>query len=182
MIEVDGCGRDVRVPELLRDDADLDALGAEFRGVGVAQAMGVDALLDAGLAGEAREQDADVARRERVTVAQAEDGAVRVRSDAETRPDLEPRLDHREPARVHADRPAAVAFAVEDADGSSHGVEILRVERERLGDAQAGAVEDGQQRAVPDAGPARRARLEEASDLVGAQDLGREGAFRPWRC
>ena len=49
------------MPELLRDDPDIDALGTQFGGVGVAESMGMHALGDPGLASQAGEEDADIA-------------------------------------------------------------------------------------------------------------------------
>ena len=63
--------------ELLLDDVGRHALGRELGGVGVAQAVGVDALLDAGLAGEAGEQPAEVGGIEWLASKRAEDRAPR---------------------------------------------------------------------------------------------------------
>ena len=52
VVEVAGGGGDAGVAELAGDDGDVDAFGAELGGVGVAEAVGVDALLDAGPDGE----------------------------------------------------------------------------------------------------------------------------------
>lgn len=48
------------MPELARDDRNIDTLGAELRGVGVAEAVSVNALLDSGFEGEPLEHHADV--------------------------------------------------------------------------------------------------------------------------
>jgi len=45
-----GCG-DAAVAELLGDDTDVDAFRTQLSGVGVPEAMCVDAFLDAGFAG-----------------------------------------------------------------------------------------------------------------------------------
>ncbi len=47
MIEVAGGRGDAGVAELAGDDGDVHALGAELGGVGVAEAVGADALVDA---------------------------------------------------------------------------------------------------------------------------------------
>ncbi len=54
MIQVTGGRRDAPVAELLGDDAAVHALGPELGGVGVPKPVGVDALLDPGLAAEPR--------------------------------------------------------------------------------------------------------------------------------
>jgi hypothetical protein len=60
VVEVAGGRCDRGVAELLGDDGDVDAFGAELGGVGVAEAVGVDAFVDAGPAGEALQHDPDV--------------------------------------------------------------------------------------------------------------------------
>ena len=50
------------VAELVLDEVDGVALFGEFGGVGVAQAVGVDAFVDPGPGGEAGEELADIAR------------------------------------------------------------------------------------------------------------------------
>ena len=50
MIQVLSRRRDGPIAQLLRDDADVHAFGAELGGVRVPEAVGVNALLDAGLA------------------------------------------------------------------------------------------------------------------------------------
>ena len=83
--------------------------------------------------------------------------------------------DRGEGRRVHADRAPLVALAVEHGHRTGGLVDVLRMEGERLGDAQAAAVEDGDQRAVADPGrrPAR-AGAQQAADLLGGEELGRE--------
>ena len=61
VVEVAGGGGDAGVAELAGADGGVDAFGPELAGVGVAEAVGVDALVDAGPGGEAFEHDPDVA-------------------------------------------------------------------------------------------------------------------------
>ena len=75
--------------ELTGDD--VDAFGAQLRGVRVAQVVGVDALLDASAGGEALEHHADVGVRYRATVYRAEVGLPT--AQAEARPRVEPAFD-----------------------------------------------------------------------------------------
>ncbi len=63
MVEVASGRRDATVPELLGDDPDVHALGAELGRVRVAQAVGVHAFVNAGLPTEPRQEDAHVAWR-----------------------------------------------------------------------------------------------------------------------
>ena len=46
MVEIPGCRGDAAVAELAGDDADVHTLGAELGSVGMAEAVGVDALVD----------------------------------------------------------------------------------------------------------------------------------------
>lgn len=101
MIQVHGRRADVRVAELLRDQTDFDALGAEFGCVRVAESVRMDALLDASDACESREHRADVGRLDVAAVAEAEKRRAIV--DAESATHFEPRGDEREAAGVHAD-------------------------------------------------------------------------------
>ena len=50
MIQIPRRRRDGLMAQLLRDDADVHAFGAELGGVRVPEAVGLDSLLDAGLA------------------------------------------------------------------------------------------------------------------------------------
>ncbi len=74
VVEVAGGGGDGRVAELAGDDGDVDAFGAELSGVGVAQAIGMHALLDARALGKAFEHHADVRIAHVLTAERAEDG------------------------------------------------------------------------------------------------------------
>ena len=53
--QVARCGPQVRVPELGLDDVHRDTLARQLGGVRVAEAVGMDTLLDARLVGQARE-------------------------------------------------------------------------------------------------------------------------------
>lgn len=60
MVQVAGCGRGGRVAELLADNPDVHPFLPEFACVRVPEPVGVDPLLDAGLAGQSFERVADV--------------------------------------------------------------------------------------------------------------------------
>ena len=60
MVEITCGGSDAGVAEVAGDDGHVDAFGAELIGVRVAEAVGVDALVDAGPGGKAFEHDQDV--------------------------------------------------------------------------------------------------------------------------
>jgi len=92
-------------------------------------------------------------------------------------PAVHPALEQGEGGRVHADRPAAVSLAVEDREGALRRVDVLGEEGEGLRDAQAAAVEGGDQRPVSDAGRCpRRARAQQGADLLAREELGGEAA------
>jgi len=61
------------VTQLARDDADVHAFGAELGGVGMAEAVGVDAFVDAGPGAQTFEHDPDVGVSHSVTFERAED-------------------------------------------------------------------------------------------------------------
>ena len=82
VVEVAGGGVDAGVAELAGDDGDVDAFGAELGGVGVAEAMGVDALLDARPGGEALEHDTDVGVGHWAAAKRTEDGVVAYQAEA----------------------------------------------------------------------------------------------------
>jgi len=96
----------------------------------VAQAVGVDTLLDPGAGREAGEEAAHVARGDRLALERAEEWSPT--RQAERAAAVEPALEQREGGRVHADRAALVALAVEHGDGAGGLVDVLGVERERL--------------------------------------------------
>ncbi len=135
--------------------------------------VGVDSLLNARSAGQSGEELADVARLHAVPVEGAEhDGHS---SQAAPAPLVEPALEQREGLGVHADGPMPVALAVADGEGPGFGVDVAPFQGEGLGDAQPGAVEDGEQGPVADAGGGPAAgRAEQARDLVGGEHLRRE--------
>ncbi len=68
--------------ELAGDDGDVDTFGAELGGVGVAEAVSVDALFDAGPVGEAFEHDTDVGGVHRAAAEGAEDGVAATQAEA----------------------------------------------------------------------------------------------------
>jgi len=72
VVEVSGGGGDAAMAELAGDDGDVDALGAELGGVGVAESVGVDALVDTGPGAETFEHDPDVSVSHPVTLERAE--------------------------------------------------------------------------------------------------------------
>lgn len=122
------------------------AFGAELGGVGVAEAVGVDALVDAGLAGEARKQASDVGAGhgtagKRTEQRSASDragthgradatsgrrcvGAIRI--DSMTRSHIEPPRDDLARARVDPDRSRPAALAAKHAHRAGSQVHILR--------------------------------------------------------
>lgn len=159
--------------ELAADDADVHALGAELGGVRVAEAVGVDPLGDPGPLGQAWQEHARVGRAEGAAVQAAEDRGPGV--DPAGPAHMEPRAHEDERPGVHPHRAGAAALPAQHPHGSVGRVDVLQVQRERLGDAKPGAVEDRDERAVPHAPWARRARGHKRGDLFGREDLWREG-------
>lgn len=51
VIEVSSSRCDIRMPELARDDGNVDSFGPKLSGVGVTKAVSVDALFDSGFGG-----------------------------------------------------------------------------------------------------------------------------------
>ena len=101
VVEVASGGRDAGVAELAGDDSDVYAFGAELGGVRVAEAVGVDALVDACPGRQAFEQNTDVGGSHRVTLERAEDGVAAREGEAalpswvetDAGPHVEPALD-----------------------------------------------------------------------------------------
>ena len=129
--------------ELAGDDGDVDAFGAELGGVGVAESVGVDALVDARPGGEAFEHDPDVGVRHGVATERAEHGVAA--AQAEAGPGVEPALDDGGGAGVQTDGAGSPAFAVEHANAAVGEFEVLGVEAEGFVDTQSGVVEQGDQ-------------------------------------
>jgi hypothetical protein len=96
------------VAELLLDHVRGDAFRDQFGGVGVAQAVRVDALLDAGALGGPGDREADVARVERLALEGAEQR--RSASEAELLALVEPAVEIA--AGFGADRDDAVVVAL----------------------------------------------------------------------
>ena len=57
VVEVAGGGGNTAVAELAGDDGDVDTLDTELSGVGVAESVGLDALVDAGPGAQTFEHD-----------------------------------------------------------------------------------------------------------------------------
>lgn len=133
MVQVSDRGQDGAVSELLGDDADVESLLTELRGVRVAEAVGVDALVDVGEACQRREQAADVAGGERLAFPRAEERLAI--GDGPKTPVGMPKADKSGHAGIDAAEAVAVALAVEDADGACFEVDVLGVEGERFAES-----------------------------------------------
>ena len=125
-------------------------LDGELGRTRVAQAVRMHALLNAGLAREAGEQRADIARLQGPPIQGAEDDAGTM--DAEPQPFIEPPSDQGDGGGIHADGAVAIALAVAHRQGARSSMQIALLEGERLGDAKAAPVEDSQERMVANAG------------------------------
>ena len=82
MVEVSGGGGDAAVSELAGDDADVDAFGPELGGVGVAESVGVDPLVDSGPGAQTFEHDPDVGVGHPATFERAEDRVAAAKTQA----------------------------------------------------------------------------------------------------
>src|SRR5262249_32924166 len=121
---------------------------------------------------------AHVAGPERLALERAEEGVAS--REAEPLPAVEPAVHGLD--RVGGERGCArlVPLAVEHAERTAGGVQVLRVERERLRDAEAAPEQHGQQGAVADAGRrAPRAGGAQRLNVGEGQGLGGESAARP---
>lgn len=164
VVEVVDGGEDAAVAELPRDDGDVDAFGAELGGVGVAEAVGVDALGDAGASSERGEHAADGGGGDGATGPRAEER--RGGGRAERFAVAEPFVEEAESAGVDADGARVAAFGEEDADGAGVGVDVVRAERECFAEAEPGAVEERDECAGASAeGGMAAGSVEERADL-----------------
>ena len=90
VIQVPTRGRDVGMPQLLRDDPDVYALGPQLRRACVAEAVGVDALLDPGPPGHPLEHGPDVGPTDGSAVERAEQRLGARAVDATVPPHVQP--------------------------------------------------------------------------------------------
>jgi len=95
------------------------------------------------------------------------------RLDAERPATLDPGVDDPDRTGIDADRPAAVALAMQYGHRSRRNIEILQRQRQGLAEAQPGPVQQRDERPVPQpVARGRRALRQHASDLLGGQHLG----------
>ncbi len=170
-MEVAARGDGALVAELGLDYGEGVALTCELRRMGVSEAVGMHALFDPRLAGEAREERTEVSILHRSALERAEDR--RWAADPEVPASVQPAFEEGERARVETYGPRAVPLAMENPDRTSRSVEVFGGQGKRLPDPEAAAVEGGNHGAVPD--PCRclrRARAQQAADLVLGEDLG----------
>src|SRR5262249_7181943 len=96
-------------------------------------------------------------------------------SEPETLPTFEPAVHSLRGVGGQWGRASLVALPAEHSERAAAGVNVLRGERQRLGDAEPGAEERGQERAVADAGRrAPRAGRAESFHLGEGERLGRK--------
>jgi hypothetical protein len=130
------------------------------------------ALLDASLRCESLESVPDVGGIDGATVERAEERGAAL--DPEGFPLSQPTLDEGEGTGVEADRASAVALAVQDAHSAVFAVHVLRMERQRLGDAQTASVEHSQERGVANScWCAARTGPKQGAGFIGGQGLRR---------
>jgi hypothetical protein len=162
--QVDIRGRERDVTQLLLDHVDRDALCDELGGVRVPQRVRVNPLGDVGPGRVALDHLAHLVGAQRP----ARKGAEQLVAAVHAEPGAlgEPELDNRDRAVIDGHGAVMVAFAVQDADGAAGRVDVGGLEIQGFLDAEAGPVQDRDQRAVPDAGrgPAR-ARGEQRAHL-----------------
>ena len=121
-------------------ETDVHAFLAELGRVGMAQAVGVDALGHACPSGQFRQPPPYASASQTLPRGRAEDRACATVAVAGTH--VEPAFQDGQRAAIDAHDSGLVALAVQNADRAAFEVNVLGVEIERLGDAQAGAVED----------------------------------------
>src|ERR1017187_10296518 len=154
------------------DDVNRDALGRELSRERVTQPVRMHALLDARATRQPLHQRPDVALEDCRALEGAEDRLLAVQPERSTL--REPGRQDRSRTRLEPDDAHLVALAVQDLEGPNLEVDVLGPQRERLGQPDAGAVEDRQEGAVPDAGRAGRgAGADEGQNLGGGQYLDR---------
>jgi hypothetical protein len=121
---------------------------AIFDGMGVAELVRGKAPTHPGLAGDAAQLRAGGARRPRAPVRRAVDDAEQ-RADRQLDPGPEPRFKLFPGPVVHADLAARTALAAPHQQRSAPRVQVGPGERERLVDAQPGALQHDDQAAQP---------------------------------
>ena len=169
MTSPDGVGGDARVErggvelgvaQQNLDHADIDVLFEQVRCEAVPQRMRGHALVDLGHLGGGVAGAIELTRRHRIDrVLPGKQPALRPRDAPPVAQKLQQlRREHR--VTILA------ALAVLDAQHHALAVDVRDLQRDDLGDAQAGAIGDAERGLVLDAGR----RLQEARDLLGAQD------------
>src|SRR5262245_29616347 len=109
---------------------------------------------------------------ERSTVDHTEDGMAA--TDAKPGSGRQPRPDKISASRVNPDHPRPATLAEQHANGSPIQLEVFRPQRQRLADADATPIKDGDQRPVPDAHRTVPAYRQEPPDLSLAKHLRRK--------
>ena len=102
----------------------------KFKSVGVAQAVGMDPLVDAGLACQPWQEGTNVGRLHRPPCERTEHRRTAV--DADGGPAVQPELQDCPSAGVQADNAVMVALAMQDADRAGLGVQVLREQGQAL--------------------------------------------------
>lgn len=136
--------------ELLLDERHRYALDRQLGSAGVAQPMGMHALLNPRPARQSRQERPDIARLQGMSVEDAEDSG----RPAQAQPAafVEPPGDQAESGRVHPDGPVAVPLAMANRQGARGGIQVAPFQSQGLGDPEASAAEDGEQGTVANAG------------------------------
>ena len=170
VVQVADRGQDVRVSELAGDDTDVYSLESQLGRVRVSQAVGMNTLLDARLPGQTRQQHAHIAAGHRKASHGAEQRLAAIEPKGGAR--MDPFLDQLDRTGVEADCPGTASLAKEDADGPRLQIHILGQQAQRFVDAQAAAIQRGDQRAVADSGRSRcSAGVEQVLDFPCCEDL-----------
>src|SRR5262245_53988925 len=135
-------GRQRGMPEELLDDGQGGSALDLAHGPSVPEAMRMDTLLDPGLGREPLAERPDVGVPQGLALERAEERVPT--SQPQALPAVEPAVDSL--GRVARQRRGSrlVALPMQHADGTTGGVEVFGIDRERLGDAQPGAEEDGE--------------------------------------
>jgi len=148
--DVPGGRRRVRVTKLNLNNMDWRSFAGQFISVGVTQAVGVDPFFDASLACKSGQQLSHIGCFHRPALQRAENRGTAV--DANSRSAVQPKLQDGPRAGVQANNPAFIIFPVQHPNGAGLGVQVFGHQRQRLGNAQASAIEDDDQSLVAYAG------------------------------
>ena len=175
VIQVSGGCRDTGVAQLLADDSDIHPFRAKLGRMGMSEAMGVYSFQNARFLGKLRKPAPHKTINEGSASSRAEHDVTSI--DAPSLSRDQPLLEHRDRTFVNASDSGLVAFAMHDPNCASFNIDVLGMQRQRLVDSQASAIQDRDQRTIPNRGHCVvAAGFHQRHDFCVGQHRGRESS------